>query len=99
MISSFIAADLKAVTDSSDLGEINFAARKPAAIKKPIIDTQTLKEPIKVSHLVKRVCHSESGSTDMDSVVTEFGFIGQGGHWAISGGGPIPKSSFKEGKT
>ena len=50
------AAGLKAVTDSSDSGEITF--KKPAAIKEPITDTQTLKEPIKVSHLGKRVRHS-----------------------------------------
>ena len=56
-----------------------------AVRKEPITDTQTLKEPIKVSHLGKRVRHSESGSTDMDSVVTEFDFIGQGGPRAISG--------------
>ena len=74
------AAGLKVVTDSSDSGEITFAARK-----EPITDTQTLKEPIKGSHLGKRVCHSESGSTDMDPVVTEFDFIGKGGPRAISG--------------
>ena len=75
------AEGLKAVTDSSDSGEINFAARK-----EPITDTKTLKEPISGSHLGKRVRHSESGSTNMDPVVTEFDFIGQGGPWAISGG-------------
>ena len=62
------AAYLRAVTDSSDLGEITF--KKPAARKEPIKDTQTLKEPIRGSHLGKRLCHSESGSTDMDPVVT-----------------------------
>ena len=60
--------------------------KEPAARKKPITDTHTLKEPIKGFHLGKRVCHLESGSTDMDPIVTEFDFIGQGGHWAISGG-------------
>ena len=44
---------LNVVTDSSDSGEITFEA-----IKQPIKDTQTLKEPIKGSHLGKIVCHS-----------------------------------------
>ena len=48
---------LKAVTGSSDSGKITF--KKPAARKEPITDTQTLKEPIKGSHLGKRVCYSE----------------------------------------
>ena len=74
------ATGLNAVTDSSDSDE------NPAARKEPITDTQTLKEPIKESHLGKRVCHSDGGSTDMDPVVTEFDFIGQGGPWAINGG-------------
>ena len=74
-------AGLKAVTEISDSGEIIFAARK-----EPITDTQTLKEPIKGSHLGKIVRHSQSGSTDMDPVVTEFDFIGQGVPRAISGG-------------
>ena len=75
-----VATGFKTVTYSSDSDE------KPAARKEPITDTQTLKEPIKGSHLGKRVRHSESGSTDMDPVVTEFDFIGQGGPRAISGG-------------
>ena len=58
------ATGLKAVTDSSDLDE------KPTARKEPITDTQTLKEPIKGSHLGKRVCHSEGGYTNMDPIVT-----------------------------
>ena len=66
------------------MGEITF--KKPALRKEPIKETQTLKEPIRGSHLGKRVCHSESGSTDMDPVVTEFDFIGQGRPRAISGG-------------
>ena len=70
------AAGLKAVTDSSDSGKITF--KKPAARKHPIKDTQNLKEPIRGSHLGKRVSHSESGSTDMDPVVTKFDFIGYG---------------------
>ena len=78
------ATGLNAVTNSSDSGEITF--KMPAARKYPIKDIQTLKEPIRGSHLGKRLRHSESGSTDMDPVVTEFGFIGQGGPRAISGG-------------
>ena len=78
------AIGLKVVTDSSDSGEITF--KNPATRKEPITDNQTLKEPIKGSHLGKRVCHSESGSIDMDPVVTEFDFIGQGGTWDISRG-------------
>ena len=74
------ATGLNAVTDSSDSDE------KPAARKEPITDSQTLKEPIKGSHLGKRVCHSEGGSTDMDPVFTGLGIIGQGLPWAISGG-------------
>ena len=74
------ATGLKAVTDSSDSDE------NPAARKDPIIDTQTLKEPIKGSHLGKRVCHSEGGSTDMDPMVTGLGIIRQGGPRSISGG-------------
>ena len=65
------ATGLNVVTDSSDSGEITLAARK-----KPITYTQTLKEPIIGSHLDKRYCHTESGSTDMDPIVTEFDFIG-----------------------
>ena len=57
------AAGLKAVMDSSDSGEITFAA---------------LKEPIKGSHLGKRVRHSEGGSTNRDTIITGFGIIGQG---------------------
>ena len=47
------AIGLNAVTDSSDSGE------NPAATKEPITDTQTLKEPIKGSHIGKIFCHSE----------------------------------------
>ena len=47
------AADLRGVKDSSDPGEITF--RKPAARKEQIKDTQTLKEPIRGSHLGKRL--------------------------------------------
>ena len=54
------ATGLKAVTDSSDSDE------NPAARKEPITDTQTVKEPIKGSHLGKRVRHSEDGHTNMD---------------------------------
>ena len=71
------ATGLRAVADSSDLDE------NPAARKEPIIDTQNLKDPIKGSHLGKRVCHSEGGSTNMDPVVTEFGIIEQGVPWDI----------------
>ena len=71
---------LNAVTDSSDSGE------NPASKKEPITDTQTLKEPIKGSHLGKRVRHSEGGSTYMEPIVTQFDFIGQGGTRAIRGG-------------
>ena len=78
------SAGLNEVTDSSDSGEITF--KKPAARKEPITYTQTLKEPIKGYHLGKRVRQSESGSTDMDPVVPEFDFIGQGVPRAISGG-------------
>ena len=74
------ATSLKAVTDSRNSHE------KPAARKYPIIDTQTLKEPIKGYHLGKRVRHSEVGHTDMDPIVTGFGIIGQEGPQAISGG-------------
>ena len=49
------AEGLKAVTYSSDSGEITLSA---------------LKEPMKGSHLGKRVRHSEGGSTDMDPIVT-----------------------------
>ena len=77
-------ADLRSVTYSSYLGEITF--KKPAARKEPSKDTQTLKEPIRGSHLGKRLRQSESGSTNIDPVVTEFDFIGQGGPWAISRG-------------
>ena len=68
------------VTYSSDSDE------NPAVKKEPITYTQTLKEPIKGSHLGKRVRHSEDGPTDMDPIVTGFGIIGQGGSWDISGG-------------
>ena len=75
------ATGLKEVTDSSDSGKITFVARK-----EPITDTQTLKEPIKGSHLGKRALHSEIGSTDMDPIVTELDFIGQREPRAISRG-------------
>ena len=65
-----VATGLKGVTYSSDSGE------KPAASK----------EPIKGSHLGKRVRHSEDEPTNMDPIITGFGIIGQGGSWAISGG-------------
>ena len=68
------------VTYSSNLDE------NPAAIKEPITDTQTLKEPIKGYHLGKIVRHSEDGPTNMEPIVTGFGIIGQGGSRAISGG-------------
>ena len=51
------AADLRAVTDSSDSDE------KPAARKEPIKYTPILKAPIRGSHLGKRLCQSESGPT------------------------------------
>ena len=54
--------------------------------KSLIKDNQTLKEPIKGSHLGKKVHHSEDGPTDMDPIVTGFGIIGQGGSRAIRGG-------------
>ena len=75
-----VATGLKTVMYSSDLDE------KPAARKEPITDTQTLKEPIRVSHLGKIVCHSEDEPNDMDPIVTGFGIIGQVGYWAISQG-------------
>ena len=75
-----VATGLKTVTYSSDLDE------KPAARNEPIKDTPTLKEPIKGSHLGKRVRHSIDGPIDMDPVVTGFGIIGQGGSRTISGG-------------
>ena len=65
-----VGKGLKMVTYSSD------SDKKPAARK----------EPIKGSHLGKRVCHSEDEPTDMDPIVTGFGIIGQGGYWAISRG-------------
>ena len=75
-----VETGLKTVTYSSD------SDKKPAAIKDPIKDTQTIKEPIKGYHLGKRVCHSKDGPTDMDPIVTGFGIIGQGGSRTISGG-------------
>ena len=68
------------ITYSSD------SDKKPAARKEPMKDTQTIKEPIKGSHLGKRVRHSIDVPTDMDPVVTGFGIIGQGGSRNISGG-------------
>ena len=50
-----VAMGLNVITDSSDSDE------NPAARKEPIIDTKTLKEPIKGSHLEKIVRHSEDG--------------------------------------
>ena len=75
-----VATSLNAITDSSDSDE------KPASRKEPIADTQTLKEPIKGSHLGKRVCRSEDGYTDMDPIVTGFSIIGKGGPRDISRG-------------
>ena len=75
-----VAIGLRTITYSNDLD------KKPAARKEPIKDTQTIKEPIKGSHLGKRVRHSIYGPTVMDPVVTGFGIIGQGGSRTISGG-------------
>ena len=47
-----VATGFKTVTYLSD------SDKKPAARKEPINDTQTIKEPIKGSHLGKTVCHS-----------------------------------------
>ena len=81
------ASGLNAVTNSSDLVEITFKYdQKPAARKEPMKDTQTLKAPIRGSHLGKRLRHSESGPTDTNPVVTELNLIGPGGPRAISGG-------------
>ena len=66
-----VATGLNAITYSSD------SDTKPAARKEPIADTQTLKEPIKGSHLGKRVRHSEDETTNMDPIVTGFGIIGK----------------------
>ena len=55
-------------------------------LKEPIKDTQTLKSPIRGSHLGERLRQSESGTTDMNPVVTELDFIEQGGPRDISGG-------------
>ena len=60
------AVGLNAVTNSSDSGNITFRIpvtesdldKKPAARKEPIKDTPTLKSPITVSHLGKRLCQS-----------------------------------------
>ena len=75
-----VATGFKTVTYSSD------SDKKPAAIKYPIKDTQTIKEPIKGYHLGKRVRHSKYGPTNMDPIVTGFGIIGRGGFRTISGG-------------
>ena len=87
-----VATGLRTITYSSDLD------KNPAARKYPIKDTQTIKEPIKGSHLGKRVRHSIDGPTDMDSVVTGFGIIGQGVSWNISWGSHT-QSIFQGGKT
>ena len=75
-----VATGLNAITYSSDSDE------KLAVRKEPITDTQTLKEPIKGSHLGERVRHSEDGYTDIDPTVTGFLIIGEGGPRDISGG-------------
>ena len=67
-----VATGLKTVADSSD------SDNKPAARNEPIRDTPTIKEPIKGSHIGKRVRPSEDEPTDMDPIVTGFGIIGQG---------------------
>ena len=75
-----VATGLRTVTYSSD------SDKKHASRKQTIKDTQTIKEPIKGSHLDKIVRHSIDRPTNMDSVVTGFGIIGQRGYWTISGG-------------
>ena len=92
------AVGLNAVTNSTDSGEITFKIpatksdldKNPAARKKQIKDTPTLKAPITKSYLGKILRLSASGPTDMNPVVnpvfTELDFIGQGGPWAIGGG-------------
>ena len=66
-----VATGLKMVKYSSD------SDKKSAAGNEPIKDTQTIKEPIKGSHLGKRVLHSEDVPTDLDPVVTGFGILEQ----------------------
>ena len=70
--------------------------KNPTAIKETIKDNQTIKEPIKVPHLVTRVRHPMDGPTDMDPVLTGIGIIGQGGYQIISGGSHI-QSIFQGG--
>ena len=59
-----VATGLRTITYSSG------SDKKPAARNEPIKDTQTIKEPIKGSHLGKRVFHSIDGPTNMDPIVT-----------------------------
>ena len=65
-----VATGLRTITYSSG-SDKNPAARK---------------EPIKGSHLGKRVCHSINGPNDMDPFFIGIGIIGQGGSRTISGG-------------
>ena len=75
-----VATGLRKITYSSD-SDKNSAARK-----EPIRDTQTIKEPIKGSHIGKTVRGSMDESTDMDPSNIGISTIGQGGYRNISGG-------------
>ena len=75
-----VATGLRTITYSSDLD------KKPAARKETITDTQTIKEPIKGSHLGKIIRHSMDGPTNMDPALTGVGIIGQGESRTIRGG-------------
>ena len=71
--------------DTSDLD------KNPKARKEPIKDTKTIKDPIKIPHLVNRVRYLMDGPTNMEPVLTGVGITGQGGPRTISGGKPHPK--------
>ena len=87
-----VATGLKTVTYSSD------SDTKPAARKEPIKDTQTLKEPIKGSHLgkyfvIQKMDPPTWTQSSQDSVSLDKEDIG------LLAGEAIPKASFKEGET
>ena len=68
-------------TDTSD------SSKQVETSKEPIKDTQTIKESIiDDTHIVNRSSYLQDGPTNMDTVLTGVGIIGQRGPQTISGG-------------
>ena len=90
------ASDLRAVTDSSDSGEITF--KKPAARKEPsktlkLRNNQSEDLTLAKEFVIQKVdppTWTQSSHNSISLVKEDLGLLA---------GEPIPKASFKEGKT